>query len=144
MADIRPQLPPHLLKNKNEATDIGPQLPPYLLKNENENKDNEPQLPGPQLLTDLAKTESEKSEEDNSDKDQYYGPSLPQSLKKENKSRIIGPALPANTFQGQISSNEFSTKEECTFCSSVKNSFSNIDFQRNFFFKKYDGHNAQS
>ena len=120
MADIEPQLPPHLVKNKNEATDIGPQLPPHLLKSKNENRHTGPQLPGhlsknesenrcigPQLLTDLAKSESEKSEDDDSDKDQYYGPSLPQSLKKE-KSRIIGPALPVNAFQGQKSSNKFS------------------------------------
>ena len=91
------------------------------------------------MLTDLGKSDSEKSEDDDNDKDQYYGPSLPQPLKKE-KNRIIGPALPANTFQGQSSTKEF--PKNSTFCSSVKNNFSNINFQENFFFKKYDSHNA--
>ena len=82
MADIGPQLPPHLRKNKeqedenvitNKASGIGPQLPPHLRKEKNE-------------------SEVEKREENDLQDEKVYGPCLPQ-VKKQEK-RIVGPSLP--------------------------------------------------
>lgn len=96
MANIGPQLPPHLLKQKDHNADdeIGPRLPSsnHL---ENSNKGNI----GPQLPPSLMKP-SEKEDEDeelvtvqDNLKSTNYGPALPPGFgQKVNK--FIGPAMP--------------------------------------------------